>query len=63
MICKNIKWLLYFYFFTNNKKGQYKLHNIDAVKTNQLKILHKYSNCGSIGQSMSHLINAESTIT
>ncbi len=23
--------------FTNNKKGQYKLYNIDAVKTNQLK--------------------------
>ncbi len=23
--------------FTNNKKGQYKLHHIDAVKTNQLK--------------------------
>ncbi len=25
-------------FFTNNKKGQYKLHNIDAVKPNQLNI-------------------------
>ncbi len=24
--------------FTNDKKGQYKLHKIDAVKTNQLKI-------------------------
>ncbi len=23
---------------TNNKKGQYELHNIDAVKINQLKI-------------------------
>ncbi len=48
--------------FTNNKKEQYKLDNIDVVKTNQLK-LHKYSNCGSIGQALSRLINAESTIT
>ncbi len=45
--------------FTNNKKGQLKLHNIDAVKTNQLQ-LHKYSNCGSIGQAFSRLINADS---
>ncbi len=22
---------------TNNKKGQYELHNMDAVKTNQIK--------------------------
>ncbi len=49
-------------FFTNNKKGQYELHNIDVVKTNQFK-LHKVSNCGSICQALSRLINAESTIT
>ncbi len=27
------------------------------------KKLHKYSNCGSIGQALSRLMNAESTIT
>ncbi len=32
------KMTTFFNFFTNNKKGQYKLYNIDAVKTNQLKI-------------------------
>ncbi len=25
------------FFFTNNKKGKYKLHNIDAVKNKQTK--------------------------
>ncbi len=57
-------------FFTNNKKGQYKLHNIDVVKIFLKKLkkkqelkLHKYSNCGSIGQTLSHLINAEAKIT
>ncbi len=53
-----------FFFFTNNKKGQYKLHNIEAVnKTSKNYRLHKYSNCGSIGQALSQLTNAGVTIT
>ncbi len=38
LVVKNIHSNWHAKTFTNDKKGQYKLHNIDVVKTNQLKI-------------------------
>ncbi len=53
--CNNIKLLL----FTNNKKnkkGQHKLHNIDAVRKRSIKMFH--SSCPVSATTNSHIVAA-----